>query len=372
MKRLLATLILALIVSPAPVMAQADPTPPRTVAVLEGPLAAQIDQGLTAAMANGFGGAVVLQVDGRTVLQAGYGYADRERRVPFTAETSAQIGSITKTFTALAVSQLAAEGRLDLEAPVRTWLPGAAEPAASASLHQLMTHTAGLADYCGDDFEPRTRDQLLTQCMALPLAHEPGRSVYSNMGLSIAAAVVESVSGQSWPEYLRDHVWTPFGMTGTGWTFPTPAPGGHAVGYLDDVSQGVISDRIAALDGADWNLRGNGGLQASAADMARFHAGLMASPEAVRTLMLQPHADGDSPGVKEGYGLFFRVDDAGRPWRVGHGGSDGVFFSYLALYPRTGAVLYFVGNNGEAPVRDQLRAVLALIEADPGVRGPTD
>jgi len=340
---------------------------PRQVDVSEGPTAAAINNQLIAAAENGFGGAVVVEVDGKTLLQAGYGYADREKKLPFSADTTAQIGSITKAFTALAVSQLAAEGKLDLNVPVKTYLPDAAEPAASATLNQLLTHTAGLADYCGDDFDKRTKDELLTVCMAMPLDHPAGPSVYSNMGLSIAAAAVEQVSGQAWEDYLRDHVWQPFGMTHAGWTFTTEPPGGLAVGYLDDISQGVISDRIAALNGADWNLKGNGGLQVSAADMQRFYHGLISQPEAVRALMLSPHAQSENEGVMEGYGLFFRMDENGQVYRVGHSGSDGVFFSYFCFYPQQKAFFYFVGNSGEDPVVAQLKAVLKMLEDALGV-----
>ncbi len=106
--------------------------------------------------------------------------------------------------------------------------------------------------------------------MAKALDHPPGKSIYSNMGLSIAAAVVESVSKQSWTEYLRGHIWRPFGMTRTGWTYEGRQVSGFAVGYLAGKPQGVISDKIRALGGEDWHLKGNGGLQASAEDMLRF------------------------------------------------------------------------------------------------------
>ncbi|MBC6982184.1 serine hydrolase [Caulobacter sp. 17J80-11] len=336
---------------------------PRTVEILDGPVAAAIDARLTeAAQTRGFGGAVVVEMGGKTVLKAGYGYADREAKVPFTADTTAQIGSITKTFTALAASQLAAEGKLDLNAPVRTYLPGAAEPAASATLDQLMTHTAGLDDYCGEDFDRRTRAELLSTCMAKPLRQPPGVSLYSNLGLSITAAAVETAAGQDWESYLREHVWRPFGMTRTGWTFPGRPRSDFATGYLNDRRQPLISDQIAALNGADWNLKGNGGLQASAADMQRFYHGLMAQPEAVRALVLSPHAPGETVDVREGYGLFFRLDDQGRTLRAGHGGSDGTFFSYLALFPGRDAFFYFVGANGEVPARDELKGVLKTVQ----------
>jgi CubicO group peptidase (beta-lactamase class C family) len=190
------------------------------------------------------------------------------------------------------------------------------------------------------------------------------------MGVSFAAAVLEQVTGKRWEDHLRDRIWKPFGMNDTGWTFPGRSSASFAVGYLGDKPQGVISDRIAALEGADWHLKGNGGMQASAADMLRFYRGILSQPEAVRSILLVPHADGASPDVKEGYGLFFRLDESKQPYRIGHSGSDGVFFSYFAIYPQQDAFLYFVGNNGETAVRPVLQKVLGEFQRSIGIAPP--
>jgi CubicO group peptidase (beta-lactamase class C family) len=122
-------------------------------------------------------------------------------------------------------------------------------------------------------------------------------------------------------------------------------------------SQGVISDRIARMGGDAWQLKGNGGLQASAADMRRFYHALLKQPAAVREPMLTPHAPA-TPTAMEGYGLFFNLDAAGKPYRMGHNGSDGVFFAYFVMMPSRRAFLYFVGANGESEVRPLLQATL--------------
>jgi CubicO group peptidase (beta-lactamase class C family) len=181
------------------------------------------------------------------------------------------------------------------------------------------------------------------------------------MGLSMAAAAVEAASGQRWEDYLRDHVWRPFGMTHTGWTFQERTDARFAFGYDKGIAEHPIANKIAALDGADWNLKGNGGIQASANDMRRYYKGVMGQPKAVKDLMLTAHAK-EEPGVLAGYGLAFRTDDAGKVYRIGHGGSDGVFFSYLAIYPEQNAFMYFVGNNGEEPVKDELKGVLKILQ----------
>lgn len=337
-------------------------------------LGAQLNEMLLEAAKNDFSGAVIVETKGVVILSAGYGYANREAQTPFTPDTIAQIGSITKPMTAIAVLQLVEQGKLDFQATAKTYLPGAAEPAASATLHRLLTHTAGLADTCGDDFERRTADDLIHRCMAMPLANPAGAYAYSNMGFSILAAIVEQVSGESWEDYLRTNVFLPLGMRSTGFTFPPSKPDAFATGYLNGQPQGVISDRIATLQGADWNLRGNGGVQASAADMHRLYLGLIGrAPGLSRSLvelMTKQHEQSEGEAF-EGYGIAVRVDAAGKPYRIGHAGSDGTFLSYFGWYPQHDAFIYFVGSNGEPAVRPVLSKFLGALQKGIGIQPRT-
>lgn len=365
MKRAL-TLALLLALAGAPLARAAEPAaaaeaaPARQVETIKGAVAEAIDRRLTEAARHGFDGAVVVEIDGELVFSGGYGFADRASKRPFTTKTTAQIGSITKTFTGLAISQLAAEGKIDLKAPLRTYAPEAAEPGASATIEQLLAHEAGLIDDCGEDFERITRDDLLTRCLARPLAHPRGTDNYSNIGYATLGAVVERVSGQPWEDYLAQHVFKPFGMSRSGWQFPGRPASDFAIGYLKDVPQGVISDRIAALHGEVWNLKGDGGLQASAEDMRRFWHGIQAQPAKVRELML---VRSPRPGVEvvEGHGLAFRFDKDGKLYRIGHAGSDGVFFSYLGWLPASRTFFYFVGSNGEDEVKPVLQDTMKIL-----------
>lgn len=331
-------------------------------------IAAGIDSDLRAAEATGFGGAVIVRRGGETLLRQGYGLADRAEQRRFTPETVAQIGSITKTFTGLAVARLIAEGRIDPEATVGTYLPDAPEPGHSLVLNDVLTHRSGLIDLCGDDFERLSAERLLAHCLAQPLAHPRGENHYSNLGYSTMARIVEAVSGQSWEDYLAENVWAPLGMSATGFAFVGESAHGFAHGYLDNAEQAVISTRIAALEGEDWNLRGNGGMQASSDDMMRFLVALTggdpAIPAEARAIMLAPHGPREE-GVAEGYGLFFRYDEQGDLFRAGHAGSDGVFMSYIAWFPQSGTFVTFVGNNGESPVREALVKVLGHAQRMP-------
>jgi CubicO group peptidase (beta-lactamase class C family) len=296
------------------------------------------------------------------ILNRGYGFADRENKIPFAPDTIAQIGSTTKSMTAMAILELARDGKLDLEKPAKFYLPGAADPAGSATLRQLLTHHAGLIDACGDDDERVSVDDLLHKCMAKPLAWPPGTDHYSNMGYSILAAIVEKVSGESWEQYLREHIWQPVGMTRTGYLhFDNVGPHDFAVNYANDKPQPNVRQRMQALDGNDWNVRGNGGIQASTLDMERYYRALSGKvpgiPADIATAMTTPHEPMGGEAW-EGYGLFVRLDAKNKPYRIGFSGSDGIFFTYFGWLPQGDVFFYVIGTNGEANVKPVVGTVL--------------
>jgi len=323
---------------------------------------AAIDVGMSDAVQKGFGGVILIEQKGKPVFEKSYGFADREKKIAFTQNTIAQIGSLTKSMTAFAILSLAREGKIDIEKPVKAYLPGAADPAGSATIHQILTHHAGLTDTCGDDFDPLTKQDELAKCMAKPLEFKPGEDHYSNMGFSILAAVVEQVSGQSWEDYLRAHLWGPLGMRHTGFTqFGDAKPSQFAYGYPPGKSRDdVISNSIAKLNGADWNIRGNGGTQSTVVDMERYYRGmtdkLPGFPRDVAAAMMEAH-DPIGGEAWEGYGLAVRLDKNNEPYRIGFAGSDSVFFAYFGMLPKSDTFIYVVGNNGE----DNVKPIISLV-----------
>jgi CubicO group peptidase (beta-lactamase class C family) len=347
------------------------PMPPaHVVDVRSGEVAEGIDAVLRDASTGGFGGSILIEIDDEVVLKAGYGWANREMRIPFTARTIAQIGSLTKQFTATAILSLAAEGRLALGATVGEYFPTAAEPGASLTLYQLLTHTAGMPQYCGHDFDRYTRNDLLTRCLAGPLVHAPGSAyLYSNPGFSVLAAVVEQVGGEGYESFLDRRFFAPIGMTRTAYFYPELPRRDFAVGYIEDEPTGVISDQLAPLAPDFWNLKGNGGMQSTVEDMYRWYRVLrgvdpdhpdVLGPE-VRRQLLTPHYSRKDEEGAVGYGWRFEPDENGAPAVMTHGGSDGVFLAYFIWRPLDGTFFYIVGNNGTdaiIPVLKRARKIL--------------
>ncbi len=326
-------------------------------------LSSSIDAVLREASADGSGFAVIVELEGEVILSKGYGYADRAKHSLFTPASIAQIGSLTKQFNAAAILQLAEAGVVELAAPLKKYIPELESPVGEVTLHQLLTHSSGLAEYCGDDFDSVSRDEFIDICLSLPLVFEPGTDVaYSNVGYGAIAAVIEFVTERKFEAYLKDEVLRPNGLKATGHVFPENLDADFARGYLEDNDMGNIAEQIEALEGNWWSLKGNGGMQASTQDMYAWYQVLSGGgvlSDNVRAELTVPHLPW-SDGVAEGYGWYFRSDDDARIRQMSHSGSDGVFFSYYWHRLDEQAFMYFVGNSGEEPTKKVLREILGM------------
>lgn len=353
-------LFLVLLAAPA----AAQDFGPVTTETKSGALAGQIDREFRDALAAGTTGDVVVEQDGNVVLTAGYGWANREKKIPFSTGTIAQIGSITKQFTAMALIGLWHDGRIDFAKPVKAYLPKVAEPVASLTLDRILTHRSGMPDNCGDDFERVPKALLLSRCAATPLAFPPGTKFqYSNAGYSIVAAIVEEVSGMPIDAYLKQRFFAPLGMHDTGYEFPGVSPDRFAIGYLDGKSQGIVSEHLAALDGDAWNLIGNGGIQASTDDMYRWYRALSRDgvvPKDMRDAAVTQRTPPED-GIVEGYGWVLRTAPDGHTVQVSHSGSDGTFFSYFCWRPDDRIFFYMVSNSGEPAATALVKKMLVSV-----------
>ena len=171
-----------------------------------------------------FAGAVLVAKDGKPVYAEAYGLADREHKTPNTLKTRFRIGSMNKMFTATSILQLAQAGKLDLNAPLGKYLTDYPNKdiATKVTIHQLLTHTGGTGDIFGPEFdahrlELRTLQDYVKLYGARGPQFEPGSKwEYSNYGFLLLGVIVEKVSGQSYYDYVQEHVYKPAGMTSTG------------------------------------------------------------------------------------------------------------------------------------------------------------
>ncbi|HZD51397.1 MAG TPA: serine hydrolase domain-containing protein [Silvibacterium sp.] len=187
----------------------------------------------------GFAGAVLIAHNGKPVFAQAYGLSDREHKIPNTIKSRFRIGSMNKMFTAVAILQLAQQGRLGLDDPLGKYLTDYPnrDVATKVTIHHLLTHTGGTGDIFGPEFdahrlELRTLQDYVKLYGNRGLSFEPGsRFEYSNYGFILLGAIVEKVSGESYYDYVREHVYMPAGMTSTGSEPEESAVAGLSIGY---------------------------------------------------------------------------------------------------------------------------------------------
>ncbi len=259
----------------------------------------------------GFTGAAMAAKGDKFLFEKGFGMADRARKIPNTPETVFNIGSNTKDFTAVAILQLEAAGKLRVEDPISKYFKDVPQDKAEITILELLKHTAGFEEYSGPqgagDYEPVLRDEFLRREMRSELVSKPGEQKhYSNAGYSLLAAIIELISGKSYDEYLDENIFQPLHMAHTGFVIPHWKPEEQAHGYQDGDDWGTVPGHPHAADGAYWNLRGNGGMQSTLPEMMNFYRTLWSDtflPKAERDKMFPlsgPLALAGSNGI-----LFF-------------------------------------------------------------------
>jgi CubicO group peptidase (beta-lactamase class C family) len=305
---------------------------------------AALDAYLQRVSATGFAGSVLIAKENQVLVRAGYGLADEAGRVAFTPETVVDVGSLAKQFTAAAILQLEEQGRLRLDETLNVFFPNAPEDRAGITLHQLLTHTAGLPDVAADDLAPLSREAALRQIFSQPLTGVPVDAYhYCNACYSVLAAVIEEVSGQPYPDYMHDRVFAPAGLQHTGFYGEARWKGlVVANGYWNGVDQGSP----ATWPGPYWAVMGNGGVLSTVDDLARWWTALrthrVLSPAQTEQLFARQVAQ-ENPDTFYGYGWGIEPSPLGTVITHNGGGIGGN--SDVAYVVEQDLLIILLGNR---------------------------
>jgi uncharacterized protein len=292
------------------------------------------------------GVSVAVQVGDSLVWAEGFGLADVEHGVPVQVFTKFRIWSISKSLTSAAVGLLHEQGRLDLDAPVQTYVPSFPEKSHPITPRQLGGHLSGLPHYGEEDVANLVRYESATHALDKfrdrPLLYEPGeRFHYSSFGFNLLGAVVEGAAGRPFLDYMEEAVFDPLGMRDTG-PDRYEAVIAHRTGFYE-VTEGGELRHATFTDNSD--LWAAGGFLSTPTDLVRFGSAIlnneMLRPE-TRALLFQSMrtADGEDTGV--GLGWFLNEVD-GRGW-VGHTGSHFGGGASLLMVPDDGFVIAATAN----------------------------
>lgn len=224
-----------------------------------------------------FSGAVMIVRGSDTVFRRAVGMSDRERGLPNDVGTKFNIGSINKAFTAIAIRQLAEEGKLHLDSTLGVYWPDYPNPAArGVTIRQLLRHTSGIGGNIFSSPPGKTRrdmrhnSQFVQLFATSPLLFAPGsKSQYSNAGYVILGELVQRLSGEDYYEYVRKHIYVPAGMTETGHLYVDSLPQNTARGYTRR-GGGSAAKPHANSDILPGRGSAAGGGYSTAGDLIRF------------------------------------------------------------------------------------------------------
>jgi CubicO group peptidase (beta-lactamase class C family) len=295
---------------------------------------------------------VAVAEKGRTLLSRAYGMADLEHDVPITTSTVFEAGSVAKQFTAAAALLLVQQGKLSLSDDVRKHVPELPAYGRPVTIGHLIHHTSGLRDWGAVAWVhgwPRGT-RIHTHAHMLDIAsrqkelnYEPGAEFsYTNTGYNLLAVIVDRVSGQSFAEFTKQHIFEPLGMKRTQWR--------------DDFTRVVKGRAVAYVKGDDGfhsempfeNVHGNGGLLTTVEDLLlwneNFVHGKVGGSALIEALQRRGRLN-DGREIEYAGGLFMVTYEGLQ--EVSHGGATAGYRAFLARFPEQRLSVAVLCNLGD-------------------------
>ena len=303
-------------------------------------------------MADRFSGAVMVARGGTLIFARAYGLASKAFNVPNRVDTKFNLGSMNKMFTAVAVAQLAEQGKLSFDDTVGKHLTDYPneDVANKVTIHHLLTHTSGMGDIFTEEYDKssKARFRAVKDYFPLfvnePLKFEPGKKwEYNNAGFMLLGAIIEKVSGQNYFDYVREHLYEPAGMTNTDCYEMDQDTPNLAIGYTRErPSHRWKTNLYLHL------FKGGpaGGGFSTVEDLLKFDIALrnykLLRPEYTDLVQVGKVRLPGSPTLKYAYGFYDESRNGHRI--VGHGGGFAGISSQLDIYSDLGYAVAVMSN----------------------------
>ena len=328
------------------------------------------------------------------VFSAGFGYRDLATHAPATPQTTYLWFSLTKIVTATAALRLVDDGRLNLDTPVADYVPRVGDYNSTATVGQLLDHTAGFANPVPIRWvrpahaEAPLGDELLDRLIrqhGRPRRDIGGAAHYSNLGYLVLGAVVEAAARQPFTTYVRDTILRPLSLNRTDFTHPDTQSA--ATGYVKApravtpvlkavLPRGIVGPRIGRYQALHpFYVEGPsyGGLVGDVVDAGRFatahlHDGTANGTRILRHDTARRMRRIDTPGkrVDVGQGWFRKAEHrTSTPAHVEHLGAGGGFYNVMRIYPELGLGFVVMTNTTHAYPHHQLFGDLLLLPWGP-------
>jgi len=311
---------------------------------------------------------VLVDHGGTTIYTQSLGLANIEHRVAPTKDTVYQVGSISKSYTALAILQLVEQRKVKLDNSVNDYLEDYQGPGADATIRQLLTHTSGIPNYTAIPegrkilaWVPNQREDILALFQDLPLDFAGGSNFsYSNSGYYLLGLIVEAVTGQDYYDHLAANVYEPLGLTRTySGNYEEMVPN-RAQGY-QITPEGFLN----APPTPNLTPFAAGSIVASAEDIAKYRRNVFTSKAVSKKLLkLITTTDEFADGTAQSYALGALIRGTlGDYEKWGHSGGISGFVSHHDYYPGADLTVVVLTNTGNPPASPPLiaREVAAVV-----------
>ncbi len=306
-----------------------------------------------------FNGSALVAKNGTILLNKGYGYRDAAGKVLNNEQTIFQLGSITKQFTSAVILKLQEEKKLALSDKLSKYFPGYPK-GDSITIRELLTHTSGIYNYTNDqDFmaneitKPATREKMMSLFKDKPLDFSPGTSwSYSNSGYSLLGYIIEAITKKMYEQVVRKYIFTPLGMTHSGFDFTHLKSNNKAVGYFklndkDTALAPIVDSTVSFSAGAIYSTIG---------DLYLWHKALENN-----IVLSKAQQEEAYTSVKNNYGYGWGIDSIEGKRRVGHGGGIPGFITNISRVPEDDICIILLSNASNEALADITKSIYAIL-----------
>lgn len=290
----------------------------------------------------GFSGQVLVAEKGKILLNQAYGLANRESKALNSLNTVFNIASLTKQFTATAILRLEADGKLKTTDAISKYLENVPADKSTITIHQLLTHTSGMSRGQDGKRNSTNRDEVVTKILELPLAAKAGEKfLYSNNAYHLLAAIIEKVSGKTYPQYLSENLFKPAGMMQSGFYQDEK--------WKPDLVAQSYNEWTKLPTFTEWNKvwnYGSGAVISTTTDLFKWFTALSENkilPKEEKVKLFKQYAKSFDENTFYGYGWYLEKQTNGKTL-IFHGGDNQGYHSEFRWYRDDNRVIVILTN----------------------------
>jgi CubicO group peptidase (beta-lactamase class C family) len=318
-----------------------------------------------------FNGSVLVSDQGKVIYKKGFGMANMEWDIPNQPNTKHRLGSITKQFTAMLILQLVAEGKLDLQAPITTYLPDYSKASGDIiTTHHLLTHSSVIPNYTAfpkfmedESRNPNNPEEIVKTFSDKALDFKPGEKFsYSNSGYFLLGVLIEKLAGKSYEQMLQDKIFIPLSMKDSGYDNHGDILKNRATGYEKQGGDYVNSSYL------DMSIPyAAGSIYSTVEDLYKWDQALYTTsilPKEYMTMYFKPHISGYD-NLHYAYGWIVGYAKIGKStdsiYAMGHGGGINGFNTNISRTTSNNSLVVLLNNTDRAPLNDMTKAILGIM-----------